>query len=216
MFSMFGGWSAMHRARAREEAADATRSRQPNRAYRKFAQVDMGHVIADLHPWEFKRMYGVDVDTYHEILEEIADDIRVEADGHGGVRNSEVIEPAVKLAVTLRWLRGGSYLDLWTGYGISRATFHRAAYEVMAAITKHYEVPFAGRLRRYLSGEATEDDLAALSDIAGGFARHTGGIINRCLGAIDGVLVHHPLSLAATTVTTRPPAACCSTARPLL
>ena len=194
--SSFASWSEFQREQAREQMADdAPHVRPPNRFYRKFTQASMENIIEKLHPEEFKRSYGVNIDTYREILETIGDDIRIESQGHGGVRNSEVIEPAIKLAVTLRWLRGGSYIDLWERYGISRSTFQRATHEVMHAINRHYTMPFAGRLRRYLSGEATDEDVEALSTIAQGFAQHTGGIIDRCLGAIDGVLVdsaHYP------------------------
>jgi hypothetical protein len=35
------------------------------------------------------------------------------------------IMPEIRLAITLRWLAGGSYLDICFAFGISRGTFYK-------------------------------------------------------------------------------------------
>ena len=42
---------------------------------------------------------------------------------------SEAFSPEDQLAFTIRWLAGGSYLDIADHYDVSKATFYRLVYE---------------------------------------------------------------------------------------
>ena len=84
-----------------------------------------------------------------------------------------------KVAMTLRWLAGGSYLDLCLVYQVSKAIFFGTVKDVTEAIcasgTGAFYVPTTESQRRTL---------------ANGFAlRSTHGVLRDCVGAIDGLFV---------------------------
>ena len=94
-----------------------------------------------------------------------------------GVRGRVPIE--FRVAMTLRWLAGASYLDLCVIYRVSKATFFATVHAVTEAICH------AGVGSFYTP--ATDVQLRSL---AGGFAlRSTQGILRDCVGAIDGLFI---------------------------
>jgi hypothetical protein len=44
------------------------------------------------------------------------------------------VSPEAQLAFTIRWLSGGSYLDIADHYDVSKATFYRLVYECIDLI----------------------------------------------------------------------------------
>ena len=49
----------------------------------------------------------------------------------------------IKLAITLRWLRGGQFHDFILAYGLSASTFYRLAWRVCRAICATNVLPMA-------------------------------------------------------------------------
>ena len=138
----------------------------------------------DLTPAEFRGAYGVARGTFESILQNIRHLI-VKPVGWGGVRNSNVMLPEIKLAITLRWLRGGSYRDLMPLYGCAPTTFYNTAYAVCEAICVTYYLELHGAVSDFM----VHADGTRLKAIAAGFGRHSGGIIGNAIGAIDGVQI---------------------------
>ena len=98
-----------------------------------------------LTPIEFRRRYGLSVPAFEYVLGLIRDDITDAADGHGGARNSAPMPPEMKLAATLRWLRGGSPHDIEDALGPSFGAFYEYKDQVIDAICAAPELDFAAR-----------------------------------------------------------------------
>jgi hypothetical protein len=86
--------------------------------------------------------------------------------------------PAIsRLGVTLRWLAGGSYLDLCFAWGISTSTFYHengVLWPTVEALDREFCIGFPF------------GDEGRLEELAVGFREHSGGILNGCVMAVDG------------------------------
>jgi hypothetical protein len=83
-----------------------------------------------------------------------------------------------RLAVTLRWLAGASYLDLCFGFGIANSTFYHAdgvLWPTMEALDAAYSIGFPFH------------DIDKLEHLSQGFYDHSGGILDGCVLAVDGL-----------------------------
>ena len=92
------------------------------------------------------------------------------------------ISGEVKLALTLRLLAGGSYLDL----ALLFETGQHYAYEIFHDVIKNWICN--DRLVK-INGLDYVADTDAMKKVALDFARASGGVINGCIGAIDGWVV---------------------------
>ncbi len=82
---------------------------------------------------------------------------------------------SVKLAITLRWLGGGSHYDLIDIFRVKKSTFFQIKDEVIVAINRAYKF------------EYDIDNVEQMNVIANGFkAKSTMGVIDKCCGALDG------------------------------
>jgi hypothetical protein len=72
----------------------------------------------------FKKMFRVDHDTFNSILENISPFINVTNEVKAFYSFGGPIPLQMKLAVSLRWLAGGSYLDLCFAWGVAFSTFY--------------------------------------------------------------------------------------------
>lgn len=82
-----------------------------------------------------------------------------------------------RLAVTLRWLAGGSYLNLCFAWGNSSSTFyheHGVLWLTIEALDKAFPMGFPF------------GDEARLEELSVGFRVHSGGILDGCVMAIGG------------------------------
>ena len=181
--------------RHHQQAAPPRRARAPRARNRPYNQIDFEQdVLERLSALEFRRTFGLSRTAFDYLLARIEDEITDSPSAWGGVRSSTIMPPAVKLAMTLRWLRGGSYLDVAALYGCSLFVFYRTAYKVMEAICADREfilVPTIEKMHAEMAAgtfaySMSENTLDALST---GFGRYTDYIINHCIGAIDGVQV---------------------------
>ena len=131
-----------------------------------------------LHPSAFKRMFRVDRETFSEIMETITPFMKTK--NLGKARNSSGAPVLLKtrLAVTLCWLAGASYLDLCFGFGIANSTFYHAdgvLWPTMEALDAAYSIGFPFH------------DIDKLEHLSQGFYDHSGGILDGCVLAVDGL-----------------------------
>ena len=162
-------------------------ARSPPTPMRKFERkVDFAEMRDFMSDHEFRLKYGLNSAAFDHLLGLIKDDITDTPGGHGGIRNLAIVPPEVKLAVTLRWLRGGSYHDLYYEWGMSRATFYRTWLRVCLAILK--QPSLALKLPQAIAAWQ-QGDSSMLSKLAAGFGRFTDGIFKFCVGALDGVQI---------------------------
>jgi hypothetical protein len=88
------------------------------------------------------------------------------------------ILPELCLYCTLRWLAGGSYLDITDISGISKSSFYRVVWKTITAIVQCKEL-----LPKFPKTNAS------LGEVITGFTSlSTLGTINNCAGAVDGYL----------------------------
>jgi hypothetical protein len=91
------------------------------------------------------------------------------------------ISGEVKIACTIRILAGASYLDLLLAYNLSHHMLYEIFHETINWINKSFE--FA--LPNYIKYENTNK----LQQLALAFSDRSDGIINGCIGALDGVAI---------------------------
>jgi len=101
-----------------------------------------------------------------------------------------IIVPELCLHCTLRWLAGGSYLDMCDIAGISRSSFCRVVWRTITAIVLAPQL----EMRFPTTSEAVTKAVAGFSKIS------TECVINNCVSVIDGYLLR----------TTTPPKRCVS------
>ena len=89
------------------------------------------------------------------------------------------ILPELCLYCTIRWLAGGSYLDITDICGISKASFYRVVWKTITAISKCEDL-----IPKF---PKTPEEIGAAVE---GFASiSTDGIIDNCVGVLDGYLL---------------------------
>ena len=76
-----------------------------------------------LDPWMFQRMFRVVRLTFDEVVGKIAPFMKDRCEKKAQNSSGSVISIQTRLAVTLRWLVGASYLDLCFSWKISTSSF---------------------------------------------------------------------------------------------
>jgi hypothetical protein len=93
-----------------------------------------------------------------------------------------IISGEIKLALTLRLLAGGSYLDLSILFEMG----FTYTYEIFHGVIEKWILD--NRLVN-IDGSDYCSDIDRMSAVAGGFSLGSNGVINGCIGAIDGWIV---------------------------
>ncbi len=78
----------------------------------------------ELNDNTFKRMFHVDRATFDEILETISPFVKTPNEVKAYNSSGGPIVLKTRLAITLRWLAGASYLDLCFAWGVAFSTFY--------------------------------------------------------------------------------------------
>ena len=126
---------------------------------------------------EFTRMFRMDPPTFAYLVGALSPRIDrnfVQAEGAGGY-----ISPELRVVMTIRWLAGGSYLDLKVHTGVATSTFYDIAEDVCDAIIETFPIKF-------------DTSREALKERAAEFAlrqRPHMRVFRGVVGAIDGLLV---------------------------
>ena len=129
--------------------------------------------LSELH---FKRMFRLSRHAFNTLLEKVQD--LLEGDEvHACYSSGSPITPKTKLAVALRWLAGGSYLDICFEFGIGYGTFYQDGGVLWGTL----EV-----LNEALNIGFPFDDKSELNNIEEGFSRYSHGHLRNCTLAIDG------------------------------
>jgi hypothetical protein len=130
----------------------------------------------------FQRMYRMDVESFAKLCSMLEPHLRTDKK-MSQIRTSKgKITTEIALHCLIRWLAGGSYLDIRLSAGISPASFYRCIHSAMNAISSMEEFSMQS------SFPPDEIELSRLAedfkDISG-----TGGILNGCVGVLDGFLL---------------------------
>jgi hypothetical protein len=122
----------------------------------------------------FKKIFSVDRNTFNSILENISPFIKVLDEVKAFNSSGGPVPLWTKLAVSLRWLAGGSNLDLCFAWGVAFSTFYHPTgvlRPTLEAINKAYSIGFP---------------IVSLEELSRGFSEHSSGIMEGGLLAIDG------------------------------
>lgn len=168
---------------ASQHAEPGSGSRKRRRPMRKFQRLSFDWLLERLHPLEFRKSYGLSHAAFNELHRRIEPRLATTST-RGGAANRDPVRTEIKLAIVLRWLRGGSHHDLTVLYGVSVARIYVFIYQVCRAICDTHELPLVGAV-----AEAQAGDSSRLQWLARGFERFTHGVFDTCIGAIDGVQV---------------------------
>lgn len=124
-----------------------------------------------------KRRLRMEMDSFNKLVILLRDELEVDssaADKRGGA-----IIPEVCIYCTLRYLAGGSYLDVSDIAGISQASFYRVVWKTITAIVH------CSALR--IRFPKTKEEVTAA--VAGFASVSTDGAIKNCAGVVDGYLL---------------------------
>ena len=137
--------------------------------------------VGQLTEEEFRLRYRFTFEGFYELLDKICDDLLVHDEELAATAKwGCVVEPETKLAMALRYLAGGSPLDLRLIYAVSKSYVYDCVWLVVDAVNKAFPVQFP------------IDDVGALQELEVGWREKS-----KCtgwkgqVGAIDGV--HFPM-----------------------
>lgn len=131
----------------------------------------------------FRRMYRMDIESFVKLASMLEPHLNVD-EKMSKVRTTKgKITTEIALHCLIRWLAGGSYIDIRLSAGISRSSFYRCIHSAMNAISSMEQIS------RVLSSFPPDDN--ELSRLANDFKdiSGSGGILNGCVGVIDGFLL---------------------------
>ena len=116
-------------------------------------------------------------DSFDKLVLLLAEDLVVDEDAAS--KRGGAIIPELCLFCTLRYLAGGSYLDISDIAGISQSSFYRVVWKTITAIAK------CSALR--ITFPKTNEEIAGA--IAGFTSISQDGAIHNCAGVVDGYLL---------------------------
>ena len=142
----------------------------------KRSRLEWGSYLSKMPEKHFFTLFRMDYRTFQHLLDRTKHGMQrdyLQSERAGGF-----VSPEAQLAFTIRWLAGGSYIDITDHYGVSRSTFYRLVYECIDLIIHAFPISFPAVSR------------AALDSLATDFvSKQTKSIFQRVVGAIDGILI---------------------------
>ena len=131
--------------------------------------------VQHLTDQEFLRMFRMSRAKFEELTLLIEDYMPDINEDMAKLSSGSTITNRTKLHVTLRWLAGGSYLDLCFGWGISIPSFYEICiWPTIDAIDQTFQIGLP------------LDDLNELKRMADEFSLYSRGQLWGCVTAIDG------------------------------
>ncbi len=139
---------------------------------RGYALQEMEHLSEKI----FQRMFRMSRRSF-KILEDMLKK-EISVDERKAVNSSgSVISLRTRLAITLRWLAGGSFLDICFAFGVAPGSFfveHGPLWTTLSVINKVFKIEFP------------YENKGALDELSAGFSRFSRGHMTGCVMAIDG------------------------------
>ena len=144
-------------------------------------RLNWGEWVETLSDYQFRVFYRMTRRSFYYLLSLIRPSLmRNEVQGRRGCPNG-AISPEVQLSMGLRWLAGGSYLDIHHFHGVSQTAFFYAKNNVLLSIRNCLKLQIVF---------PSLTDISRLSVISKGFKhKSTRGVFDKCIGAVDGILI---------------------------
>ena len=140
-------------------------------------RLDWDKYLRDMRHNHFRSMFRMSHACFLSILATIR--TFMERDVSQSEKAGGYISPSMQLGMSLRYLAGGSYLDIHDRYGVSKSSFYSLVFECLELIVQHYPIVFP-------------TDPAALRKLADGFQQRQHPhmrVFLYALGALDGILL---------------------------
>jgi DDE superfamily endonuclease len=130
-------------------------------------------------PSAFRNLYRMGHASFHKLCKLIDAHVSVDEDMSRRRSGKGPITTEIALHCLLRWLAGGSYLDIRLSAGISITSFHFCLHKCIDAILMCDELAY--------SFPNTIDDIQqAANDFR---SKSTNGVIDGCVACLDGLLL---------------------------
>jgi hypothetical protein len=128
---------------------------------------------------DFKIMFRMSRSAFANLLRHISPFMPEGVERMANISSGSAISNETKLYCTLRWLGGGSYLDITFAFGVSKAAFFRDGrggiiWPTMYAIDRAFVIGMP------------LGDVQALRRLADDYAELSHGMLTDCVLAIDG------------------------------
>ena len=158
------------------------RAPEPNRREERNKHRNRGYALdefSSLDDETFKKMFRLDRFTFEDLADRLGEHI-IRDEAKAEASSGQPITVCTRLAVTLRWLAGGSHIDLCFACGISKTSFFSdrgvlwPTIEALDTIL-HMGVPLG--------------DNFALDELSKEFRIHSKGVLDGCILAMDGLIV---------------------------
>ena len=152
------------------------RIRKPSRTrFRVTFQI----IVSNLSDAEFRRAFRVSKTSFQRLLNALS--LALDRDVNQARRSSGgEVESAVRLAVTLRMLAGGSYHDQMLSFNLGRSTVFQIFHDTISAIVKTLKMP-----------GVPLHDVDKLMELSTRFneSRQNPSPLFGCVGALDGISI---------------------------
>ena len=165
-----------------EQQCQGTRSRKRRRrSNRRRNRNFILNEIDNLTELEFRKMFRMRRDSFDKLYRTLEPLLYTPNAAMARRSSGSIVSKKTKLYCTLRWLAGGSYLDICIAYGVSRSSFFSTSHKsgIVWPVIDAIDIAFQIGLPQ------SRDKL---KELANGFTRFTGGELYGCISAIDGRL----------------------------
>ena len=127
---------------------------------------------------EFRRMFRMSRTVFNKLLRRLRRALSV--DRQKAINSSgSYISPRTRLAATIRWLAGGSHLDICVIFGLDPGNFFGRRYvlwKTMEVLDDELELGF-------------DLNASVLDSVAADYERASHGVLRHCVSALDGWVV---------------------------
>jgi len=136
----------------------------------------------------FRRKYRMSKAQFNLLCDKIREKI---GDDAFRIKNTQALCGYTKVAIGLRILCGGSYLDLiGRAYDVQAPkSIYKYFHTFIDWINKTFDYPWMSLLQRLNTNNGDMIALQKLDEISGNFAVDSGGSFLGCIGAIDGIAI---------------------------
>ena len=166
----------------RVAAIKAAKRKQKRRRTTGNVHRPRGWILEDMDAMndaKFARMFGLNRATFNRLVSQL-DPVLKRDEQKAKNSSGAAIPTRIKLACTLRWLRGGIFHDITFGFKLGDSTFYSergVLWPTMMALDDLLEMGFP------------LDDEVAKQKLADEFGRFSNGIMQGAVSAVDGLVI---------------------------
>ena len=151
-----------------DELSNAERSSAPGRNIQRAPFSFLIH-FQGLTDSFFRRVYRMPKPTFFRLVQLIEEQSAITGRARYCV--------ASKLSMTIRWLAGGSYLDISMSHGVAPQTFYFCVNQILLILNSSLKLRFP------------VSDREQLTKISENFEKNGRNPLKRCVGALDGIAI---------------------------